>query len=75
MKRQILVDEDIIETAADMIEAATKYLNALREINLTHVATSDAIKLQEIARKAMGQGDDIMVLSQRFLAASQKKES
>lgn len=75
MKRQILVDEDIIETAADMIEAATKYLNALREINLSEVSSPDAKRLQQIARIAMEQGDDIMVLSQKLLTATQKKES
>lgn len=75
MKKQVLVDESLLETAADAIEAANKYLNALREINLAQVSSPDARRLQQIARNAMEQGDDIMVLSQVSFSTAGERES
>ena len=72
MEKQILVNESLIQTTADMLDIASQALNRIATMP---VESTDALKLQQIAKDAILSGDDSRTLNQQFLSADDEKES
>ena len=60
----VSVPESLLESAANSIEMANNYIAALRKIINAQVKSEEALQLQKIAREAIEQAENTMILGQ-----------